>query len=254
MDFNFPQRELGWAATHLSADFMSHETKPLLPAGGNLPMARFFRDVPDNVRHALLETVPAIHLKKDQRLFERGDAGGTLYVVQAGRIEISIVTEDGRKVLLNLVGPNHCFGEVSMIDNLPRTASAVALDDTTLQAISRSKFLEAVNQCPALGVNLMVILCERIRWASDSVEEYALLSLQRRLVRRLIMLHEKFAEPDGSIDIAQSELADFAGATREATNKILMQMKAAGLISLTRRKIQLNEIHKLNRIAYGEEA
>ncbi len=231
--------------------FVPHQIRTHFHSEDVLPMVRLFKDVPDGVRHSLLDSVSPVHIKKDQRLFERGDAGGTMYVVRTGRIEISIVTADGRKVLLNLVGPNHCFGEVSMIDNLPRSASAVAFADSSLQAISRSRYLEAVSHCPQLAVNLMAVLCERIRWASDSVEEYALLSLQRRLVRRLIVLHESIAQPDGSIEIAQTDLADFVGATREATNKALMQLKNAGLISQMRRKIYLKDFIILNQIAYG---
>lgn len=232
---------------------MPREISSLIQSEDALPAARLFKDVPDGVRLSLLDSVSPVFMRKDQRLFERGDAGGTMYVVKTGRIEISIVTEDGKKALLNLVGPNHCFGEVSMIDNLPRTASAVAFEDSRLQSISRSRFLEASGHCPQLAVNLMIILCERIRWASDSVEEYALLPLQRRLVRRLIMLHENTLQPDGSIEIAQADLADFVGATREATNKMLMHLKNANLISLTRRKIYLKELHRLNHIAYGDD-
>ena len=232
---------------------MTHQIKAPLQSDGPLSMARFFNNVPDDIRQSLLGTAAPINLKKDQRLFERGDAGGTMYVVQSGRIEISVVTEAGRKILLNLTGPGHCFGEVSMVDNGQRTASAVALEDTRLQPIARNKFLEALKRSPELGINLMEILCERVRWVSDSVEEYALHSLYRRLARRLIVLHENFALPDGSIEIAQSDLADFAGATRESTNKILMQWKSEGLISVKRRNIRLGDMQKLDQLAYGDD-
>ncbi|HLA01743.1 MAG TPA: helix-turn-helix domain-containing protein, partial [Aestuariivirga sp.] len=84
----------------------------------------------------------------------------------------------------------------------------------------------------------------------DSVEDYALLSLDRRLARRLLLLHDQFARPDGAIEIAQSDLADFAGATRESTNKILMHWKRLSLISLKRRTIHLKDRAKLDRIAH----
>ncbi len=217
-------------------------------------MERLFHNTPDDICRAILGAAPPIHLKKNRRLFEQGDSGGTMYVIQSGRIEISVLTEQGRKISFDLIGSGQCFGEISMVDNGARTASALALEDTILQPISRAIFLEGVTRCPSLAVNLLVILCERLRFASGSVEEYALLPLHRRLARRLLLLHENFARPDGSIEIAQSDLADFAGATRESTNKILMQWKSAGLITLKRGNIHLRDMEELDHLAYGEEA
>jgi CRP/FNR family transcriptional regulator, cyclic AMP receptor protein len=167
-----------------------------------------------------------------------------------GRIEISVVSAAGRKISLNLIGAGNCFGEVNMIDNRDRTASAVALEPTTLQPIGRGTFFAAARLSPELAITIAEVLCERVRWVSDSVEDYALLSLDRRLARRLLLLHDQFSSPDGTIEIAQSDLADFAGATRESTNKILIQWKSLGLISLKRRTIQLMDRERLDRIAH----
>ena len=101
-----------------------------------------------------------------------------------------------------------------------------------------------------LAITIAEVLCERVRWVSDAVEDYALHSLDRRLARRLILLHDQFSRSDGIIEIAQSDLADFAGATRESTNKILMNWKSHGLISLGRRSIHLIDRERLYRIAH----
>jgi CRP/FNR family transcriptional regulator, cyclic AMP receptor protein len=232
---------------------MTDQAKAAPQPGNSLSVARLFQNAPDERCQLLLNASPIIKLKKNQRLFERGDAGGTMYIVNSGRIEISVVTEVGRKISFNLIGAGQCFGEISMVDNQPRTASAIALEDTSLRAISRAKFFEVAKTCPELIINLLEILCERVRWMSDSVEDYALLTLHRRLARRLLVLKENFADADGNIKIAQSDLADFAGATRESTNKILMQWKSMGLIKLERRSIHLNETEKFEKIAYWDD-
>jgi len=219
-------------------------------ADRTVPMSRLFRDITDNARQLILASALPINLKKGQRLFERGDPGGTMYVVMQGRIEISGVSAAGRKISLNLISAGNCFGEVSMIDNQDRSASAVALESTSLQPIARSTFFAAARLCPELAITIAEILCERVRWVSDSVEDYALLSLDRRLARRLLLLHDQFSGPDGTIEIAQSDLADFAGATRESTNKILMHWRSLGLISLKRRTIHVTDRAKLDQIAY----
>ena len=175
-----------------------------------------------------------------------------MYVVQEGRIEISNVTEDGRKIVLNQVGPGHCVGEISMVDNGVRTASAIALEDTRVLAVSRATFFEAARLCPQLSLNLMEILCQRLRWVSDSVEEYALHSFELRLARRLLVLNQSFGDGESSVGITQNSLADFAGATRESVNKTLMQWKQDGLVDVQRGRILLKEIQALERIALGE--
>jgi CRP/FNR family transcriptional regulator, cyclic AMP receptor protein len=222
------------------------------PASTALAISRLFDGVDADVRQFVLSATPAIRVQKNTALFERGDKSGTLYVVQSGRIEISFVTELGRKIVLNQIPPGHCFGEIGMVDMGERTASAVALEPSALLPVSRSTFMEAVRRNPQLSINLMDILCERLRWVSDSVEEYALHALDLRLARRLLVLHKNFGDPDNGVRITQNELADFAGATRESTNKILMHWKAEGLVDVARGRIVLADLKKLDHIAHGE--
>jgi CRP/FNR family transcriptional regulator, cyclic AMP receptor protein len=219
-----------------------------------LELARLFSQVPEDIGQRLLGAAPPLLLKKGANLFERGDAGGTMYVVQDGRIEISIINEAGRKIVLNQVGPGHCVGEISMLDGKARTASASALENARLFAVSRAAFLDAANACPQLSINLMEILCERLRWVSDSVEEYALHSFELRLARRLLVLNKSFGDEEKSIGITQTDLADFAGATRESVNKTLMQWKQDGLVDVQRGRIFLKEMQVLERIAFGDLA
>jgi CRP/FNR family transcriptional regulator, cyclic AMP receptor protein len=215
-----------------------------------MSMSRFFRDVEQDVRDFMLNSTAPLNLKKGQRLFERGDPGGVMYIVLEGRIEISMITEAGRKISLNLIEAGNCFGEISMFDRCDRTASAVAMEPTRLQPINHETFITAAKRSPVLALTLIEILCERVRWISDSVEEYALLSLERRLARRLIMLQQKFVNDDGSINIAQSDLADFAGSSRESTNKVLMHWKSLGIIAIGRRAITLQDKSRLEQIAF----
>jgi CRP/FNR family transcriptional regulator, cyclic AMP receptor protein len=230
---------------------MAKASTETLDQTGVVPATRLFGDVPEDVRRALMGAMPTINLRKGQRLFERGDPGGTMYLVKSGRIEISVVTESGRKISLNIIGPGESFGEISLIDGRDRTASAVAVEAAVLKPITRAAYFAAIEKCPQLAISLMETLCDRLRWVSDSVEEYALLALDRRLARRLLILYDHFATKDGAVTIAQSDLADFAGATRESTNKILMQWKKARIIELKRRAVFVINKDALDRLAYN---
>lgn len=225
----------------------SHEAKAALVA---MEGASPFRNVPEEARQALFKSGHLLSLKSGALLFQHGEPGGSMFVVVNGLIEVSVLTPDGRKVSLNRLGTGECFGEISMIDGMPRTADGVALSDTRLLSINRDAFFDAARRHPELGFAMVQLLCERVRWLSDSVEDYAILPLERRLARRLQVLFDRFGGEKRSIEIAQMDLADFVGATRESVNKILIAWRKRGLISMGRKTIHLIEEDGLSEIAF----
>jgi CRP/FNR family transcriptional regulator, cyclic AMP receptor protein len=215
---------------------------------------RLFNGVEEKARDFILASSQPVSVKKNASVFEKGDTSSAMYIIQTGRVEISLISQLGRKIVLNQIASGQCFGEIGMLDTLPRTASAVAMENSVLLSVSRKVFMEAVQKSPQLAVNLMEVLCERLRWVSDSVEEYALHSLDVRLARRLLVIQTKFSDGEGYVNITQNDLADFAGATRESVNKLLMQWKTETLIEVSRGKILVVDREKLSLIAHGEAA
>jgi CRP/FNR family transcriptional regulator, cyclic AMP receptor protein len=228
--------------------------KPAPTSAKAVTLDRLFIGVDTAARDFVLAASSPVTVKKQASVFEKGDSSGAMYIVQAGRLEISILSQMGRKIVLNQIAPGQCIGEIGMLDTLPRTASAIAMENTKLLAVSRKVFLEAVQKSPQLAVNLMEVLCERLRWISDSVEEYAMHSLELRLARRLLVMEMNFSDEQGYVNITQTDLADFAGATRESINKLLMQWKSDGLIEVGRGKILIIDRDRLTHFAHGEAA
>lgn len=222
---------------------------PVKSALAVLTEAKPFRSVSEEARQALLQSGQILSFKSGSLLFQHGEPGGSMFVVISGLIEVSVLTPDGRKISLNRLGPGHCFGEISMIDGMPRTADTVALGDARLLSISREAFFNSSQRYPELGLAMVQLLCERVRWLSDSVEDYAILPLERRLARRLLVLFDRFGDEERSIKIAQADLADFVGATRESINKILIAWRKRGLIGISRKAIQLIDQDGLSSVA-----
>jgi CRP/FNR family transcriptional regulator, cyclic AMP receptor protein len=217
---------------------------------GDLAKCRLFKGVDAQAFNLIVNAAAAFKLSSGQNVFVHGDDGASMYVVLAGRLEIYALTEAGRKISLNLVGAGECIGEIGMFDGITRSATIVVQEDAILQPISKSTFIAASAQSSALALNMIDILCDRFRWVSSSVEDFAILSLDRRLARRLLLLDERFSNQQGEISITQNDLADFAGASREATNKVLMQWKATGFIDMRRGMIKLLSKDKLDRIVH----
>jgi CRP/FNR family transcriptional regulator, cyclic AMP receptor protein len=228
---------------------MPMKSSARIAQSGIITVSRMFNGIDGAALERILSVLPPVRLPGGAHVFDRGDPGGVMFLVIEGTIEISVFTETGRKVALNIIEPGNCFGEIGMYDRLDRTASAIALETSVLQPVNRSTFVQAMEQHPVLARNLIDILCERVRWMSDSVEDYALLPLEQRLARRVLTLYSKLVRSDGSIEISQSDLADFAGASREATNKILIAWKEAGLIELGRKSLVLTRREKLEALA-----
>ncbi len=217
----------------------------------HLTACRLFKGVDTAALDLIRRAATPFKVAAGQQLFGRGDDGLMMYAVLVGRLEVYAITESGRKVSLNLVRAGECIGEISMFDGVARSASIAAQDDSVLQPISKVTFSAASAQSPLLALNMIGILCERFRWASSSVEDFAILTLERRLARRLLLLHERFSNRDGEITMTQHDLADFAGASREATNKVLMQWKTAGVIDIRRGSIKLLLMDQLDQLAHA---
>src|SRR5262249_9597311 len=96
-------------------------------------------------------------------VFKKGEPGGTMYVVVSGRVETFIMDEDGERVVLETVAPGQIFGELSIFDGEPRSASAVALESTRTAIIDRSDLSDLVSKRPPARLDVLTVLSQRIR-------------------------------------------------------------------------------------------
>src|SRR6267378_2636388 len=162
-------------------------------------------------------------LKRGAAIFSKGDPGNSLFAVISGTVKISISSPDGRSAILNLIGAGEIFGEVALLDGLARTADATANTNCEIYVIDRREFLPFVRGQPALAMKFIELLCTRLRWTSDQVEEVILQNLPGRLASALLRLTEKHKLAPGgrTIAITQQEISEMVGMTRESINKQL---------------------------------
>jgi CRP/FNR family cyclic AMP-dependent transcriptional regulator len=162
-------------------------------------------------------------LKRGTTIFSRGDAGHCLYVVISGTVKISISSPDGRNAILNLIGPGELFGEMSVLDGHSRSADAIANTSCELYLLDSRDFMPFVRSQPALAMKFIELLCAKLRWASDQVEQVILQDLPGRLASALLGLTEKrkLESASPTIAITQQEISEMVGMTRESINKQL---------------------------------
>lgn len=223
-----------------------------LAASAALKRNFLFRGLPEALINRIASIAQRRTLAKGTTVFEQGDAGDALYGVISGRVRINASGPDGREVFLNIMEPGDTFGEIAVIDGLPRTAGAVAISESTLFQIRRADFLALLETEAILGKHLLVLFCQRLRWTSDLVEESAFLEGPARLARRLLVLaelHGRQTEAGLELAIAQSELALFLGISRQFVNQNLQAWRNEGWVSLGRGRISIADQAALELVA-----
>ena len=198
-------------------------------------------------------------LKRGTTIVSKGDPGNSLIVVISGTIKISVSSPDGRSAILNLIGPGEIFGEVAVLDGKARTADATANSNCEIYVIDRRDFIPFVRSQPALAMKFIELLCTRLRWTSDQVEEVILQNLPGRLASALLRLTEKhkLAPAGRTIAITQQEISEMVGMTRESINKQLRAWAARNWVRLEHGAIVVLDVAALRELVEagsGEDA
>lgn len=204
-----------------------------------------FQGLPEPTLERIADIATRRGAAKGSVIFSQGDPGDALYGVASGRVRISATGSAGQEVFLSIMEPGDTFGEIAVMDDLPRTAAATALDDATLVVINRADFTSLVEQEPKLAIHLLKLVCARLRWTSELVEDSAFLSPPARLAKRLLVLttlHGRPATDDArELGISQAELARFLGYSRQIVNHYLREWQQAGWVELHRGRITIRD-------------
>ena len=195
-------------------------------SGSKLAVLRkhpYFSDLDPEAFDQLCRYAKHSTLKRGATIFSKGDPGNSLFAVISGTVKMSISSPDGRSAIFNLVGAGEIFGEIAVLDGQARTADATANTNCEMFVIDRREFLPFVRSHPELAMKFIELLCARVRWTSDQVEQVILQNLPGRLASALIRLAEKHKlEPgDRTIAVTQQEISEMVGMTRESINKQL---------------------------------
>jgi CRP/FNR family cyclic AMP-dependent transcriptional regulator len=171
-------------------------------------------------------------------LFE-DDPGDSLFVVREGRVKVVLVAEDGREVILGILGIGEHFGELSLIDDQPRSAHVVAMEDSTLLVLRREDFRRRVEQNPAIAWALLIELSRRLRRADEKIGSLVLLDVPGRIARVIL---DAAGEMGGDLidrPLTHQTIAHVIGASRETVSRAMREFVEAGWISTERRRIRI---------------
>ncbi len=212
-------------------------------------------DLQDVVRH-----VRHRRFRRGEVIFHEGDPGDALHVVTSGAVKIVLSSDEGEEAIIATLHPGDFFGELSLLDGAPRSATATAVEATETLSLPRDTFLEEIGRSTSLRDCLLRSLAAELRRLTGHVEELHFLDLSGRLASRLVHL-ARDVEPapertaDGRLEarlewpFTQSDLAAMIGATRQSVNRLLVDLVDRGLVRIERETLVIPDLERLEALA-----
>jgi CRP/FNR family transcriptional regulator, cyclic AMP receptor protein len=214
-------------------------SKPNQPQSDFLNRSQFLSEASAELRETFVAVASSISLSEGDILFRQGDDGDALFVVEKGLVEISVVSPEGRKLSLNIIGEGQLFGEIALFDSGPRTATATALKQSLLHRVRRRDLFLELRRSPEIAFDMIRLAGARLRWVSAALEDQTFHPLSVRIAKNLLFLARQMGGATKVITMSQSAFADHVGATREAVAKTLGIWKRNGWIDLERGTIRI---------------
>ncbi len=207
--------------------------------------------LPQGDRLALAQRARLRSYKAGTTIFGEGEPGDSLHVVVDGRVRIVAGGPNGEEATVAVVGPGDCFGEFSLLDGLPRSASAIAPVATKTFMVTRDDFVEWVTERPSAALAIMETLSLRLRKMDEALVDLVSLDLSHRLAKQLVGLakiHDlETVLNNGTLrlSVTQGELASMLGVSRESVNKTLNQFSQGGIVETARGAITVTDMAAL---------
>ncbi len=220
------------------------------------PIARIREDQILGERVALLEEAPlfsvlhprdlrslatkfqVVTYRKGEVLFREGEPAERLFLIDTGRVKLSIRSSAGQELLIGVLGRGQIFGELSLLDRGPRAMDASAMEETRVFALPSDNFWTVLENRPALARRLLELMARRLRRADQTSQDLVFFDAPTRLARRLLELAEEHGQAEArsesiriTVRITQEEVAQMIGVTRESANRLISSFAGRGWIS-----------------------
>ena len=218
-----------------------------------LARSGIFQGVDPEAAEALSKEMETVEVRRGEVVFNEGEPGDSLYIVLSGKIKLGRRAADGRQNLIAVMGPSDMFGELSLFDPGPRTATATALTDSRLARLRKTALRPWTNR-PEIAEQLLRVLARRLRRTNDTLADLIFTDVPGRVAKNLLQMAARFGSRDGGVllvthDLTQEELAQLVGASRETVNKALADFASRGWLRLDGKSVIILDPERLARRA-----
>ncbi|MBW1807068.1 MAG: Crp/Fnr family transcriptional regulator [Deltaproteobacteria bacterium] len=209
-----------------------------------LQRVSIFANVDDRAIDSLSDMIISKDYSKGSLVFGQEEPGDALFIIAKGRVKIVLYGESGKEITLSFFRKGDFFGEMSLLDDMPRSANVVTTEDSTLLILKRDDFKKHLVENPTTAVNVLAELSKRLRKADEIIGNLALLDVYGRVARVLIDLGEKEGEKveDGMLirkRPTQQDIASMVSTSRETVSRALNEFQKRGLLIMDGKKVIL---------------
>jgi CRP-like cAMP-binding protein len=241
-------------ATGEAVQLSTTEAGPVADEIEAIKAAGLLAEIDQNQAAVLQARMAPVKLRRGGTLFNQGDPGDRLYLIRSGKIKLVRFVDDDRENLLAVLGSGEFLGELTLFDPGPRTASAIAVADTTLLELSHEALSDWLMQYPTASLDLLRALAHRLRRANEALGDLVFSDVPGRVAKALIDLADRFGEKaDRGLHVVhgltQEELAQLVGASRETVNKALRDFAGRKWIRMEGRGLYILDPARLARRA-----
>jgi len=172
-------------------------------------------------------------------ILAQGDPGESLYLIAAGQVKVVLIHEDGREVILSVLGEGAFFGEMALLDQEPRSAHVVAMTDATLLQLRREDFQARLRAGPDVAIGLLRELSRRLRRADETIASLMLLDVNGRIANLFLELAGEEGGERITRRLTHATIGQMVGASRETVSRTMRSLVNRGILRVSRREILL---------------
>jgi len=211
-----------------------------------------FSELNDEEFSQLANVMREQHYKKHITIVHVDDPGSALYILKSGLVKVTIEDQHGYEMILRILYPTDFFGDMSLLDGMPRSATVTTQEPSEVLTISREHFLSIMEKSPKILLKVAAVLSKRLRKANELIHSLAFFDVYGKVARVLLNLaaeRGRATEQGTVIDmrLTQQELAELAGMTRETMARTLREFQQAGCIRVESGIISILEVGMLQR-------
>ena len=207
-----------------------------------LSQLQLFTDLSSDILTELASNLKESRFKRNTTIIAQGDPTRNLYIILQGRLKVLAQDEEGHQTIFSFLGPGDFFGELSLLDEAPRSASVMTVEDAHILQLSHQFFSEFLHNHHEICPHIFKILTARIREMDRTICNLTSLDVYGRLIR--VLYKEAHEGPDGSIKterLTHQDLAEMVGSSREMISHILKELRVGGYISINEKKITIEK-------------
>jgi CRP-like cAMP-binding protein len=219
-----------------------------------LSRAGIFQGVEPRAVSALTSQLQPVDFGRGHTVFAQGEPGDRLYIIISGKVKIGNRSPNGQENLLAVMGPSDMFGEMSVFDPGPRTASATTITEVRAVSMDRDALRTWIADRPEIAEQLLRVLARRLRRTNNHLADLIFTDVPGRVAKQLLALAQRFGtQEDGALrlthELTLEELAQLVGASRESVNKALAEFAHRGWIRLDVKTVWICDSERLARRA-----